>query len=119
DERAVRWEGTYKQLSLGDHALFLSYRTLFIGTLTEIRRGNFLLFTNIKLFDISNSDFLALDAVTPENISTTMYQFNPFITQDPIDIKALTDEITRKKFISFYIYDEAITNLENVHLDEK
>jgi 5-methylcytosine-specific restriction endonuclease McrBC GTP-binding regulatory subunit McrB len=107
DVTHTRWTKVYGNLQPGDNGLFLAKDQLLTGVITTINNNFSIEFKNVDAFRISNDDFLRLDEVTPENISTTKANFHPFLAPAYIDLVQLKTSINNHRFISFYICKEA------------
>ena len=103
DITATRWSNVYSKLNINDQAVFLLKGKVLLGTIESILINTHIKVKDIVEYTISNDDFLRLNAVNPENISTIKANFHPFISPLPIDFTILKNEIHNKIFISFYI----------------
>ncbi len=107
DSTQTRWNRVYSQLKPGDYAIFLAREKILIGEIEGIAQYGSIKLKQVQQFDISNDNFLRLNEVSPENISTAKANFHPFVTSDEVDIPALIKDLNNKRYISFYITKES------------
>lgn len=107
DDTVTRWYNVYSKLTKGDLAIYLTTRKVLIGYVEAIQDRQSVTIEKVKEYEVTNDDFLRIAEMSPENISTIKANFQPFITHSYIDLPQLEKDLTSKKYISFYIVNEA------------
>jgi len=103
DPTPERWTELYNRLTLGDSAIFLSNKMLFIGEFHTSIPNTSITFTNVRNVNISNNAVLSINALSPEKSSRIKANFRPFIPDYPVDTSAVYDSAQNHDLISFYV----------------
>jgi len=106
DTTSTRWQNVYSKISTNDQVIFLLKGKALLGIVDSILNNVSITVKDVVEYNITNDDFLKLNSISPENISTIKANFHPFITPIDIDFSILKKELQVQNFISFYVIME-------------
>ncbi len=102
DGTPSRWSSVYSKLKTGDTCIFHSdSNILYIGEFESSILNTSVTFGKIQKTNIKFDDLLRIHLLQPETISVFKRPPGP-ILKDDIDVNLIFQDISNKKFISFY-----------------
>ena len=93
----------FKDLKVGDSAIFLSKNSILLGDFEKSKAKSFVQFIKVRNLPVTNDELLCIEAISPEIVSRIKANFKPFIPSVNININDVYNAIKNKMFISFYI----------------